>query len=38
MELVHETVIEWGKILEALGAGFFKTFEEEDLHARVYLF
>jgi hypothetical protein len=38
MKLVHEAVIEWGKILEALGAGFFETFEEEDLCPRVYLF
>ena len=38
MKLVHEAVIERGKIFEALGAGFFETFEEEDLCARVYLF
>ena len=37
MKLVHEAVIERGKIFEALGAGFFETFEEEDLCARVYL-
>lgn len=38
MKLVHEAVIEWGKIFEALGAGFFEPFEEEDLCARVDLF
>ncbi len=38
MKLVHETVIERGEIFEALGAGFFETFEKEDLCARVYLF
>jgi len=38
MKLVHETVIERGEIFKALGAGFFKTLEEEDLCARVYLF
>ena len=38
MKLAHETVIEGGEIFKALGAGFFKTFEEEDLCARVYLF
>ena len=38
MKLVHEAVIERGEIFEALGAGFFETFEEEDLCARVYLF
>jgi len=37
MELVHETVIERGEIFKALGASFFKTLEEEDLCARVYL-
>ena len=38
MKLVHEAVIERGKIFEAFGAGFFETFEEEDLCAGVYLF
>lgn len=38
MKLVHEAVIERGEIFKALGAGFFETFEEEDLCARVYLF
>ena len=38
MKLVHEAVIERGEIFEALGAGFFETFEEEDLCARVDLF
>jgi hypothetical protein len=38
VELVHKAVIEGGEIFEALGAGFFKTFEEEDLCTRVYLF
>ena len=38
MKLVHEAVIERGEIFEALGAGFFKTFEEEDLCAWVDLF
>jgi len=38
MKLVHEAVIERGEIFEALGTGFFETFEEEDLCARVDLF
>ena len=38
MKLVHEAVIERSEIFEALGAGFFETFEKEDLCARVYLF
>jgi hypothetical protein len=38
MKLVHKAVIEGGEIFEALGAGFFETFKEEDLRARVYLF
>ena len=38
MKLVHEAVIERGEILEALGASFFETFEEEYLCARIYLF
>ena len=38
MKLVHEAVIERGKIFEAFGAGFFETFEEEDLCTRIYLF
>lgn len=38
VKLVHEAVIEGGEIFEALGAGFFEAFEEEDLCAGVYLF
>ncbi len=38
MKLVHESVIERGEIFKALGASFFKTFEEENLRARVDLF
>ena len=38
MKLVHEPIIEGGEIFETLGAGFFETFEEENLCARVYLF
>ena len=38
MKLVHEAIIKWGEIFEALRASFFETFEEEDLCARVYLF
>ena len=38
MKLVHKAVIEWGEIFEALGAGFFESFEKEDLCARVDLF
>ena len=38
MKLVHEAVIERGKVFEAFGAGFFETFEEEDLCTRIYLF
>ena len=38
MKLVHEAVIEGCEIFKALGAGFFETFEEEDLCARIYLF
>ena len=38
MKLVHEPIIEGGEIFEAVGAGFFETFEEENLCARVYLF
>jgi len=38
VKLVHKAVIEWGEIFEALGAGFFESFEEEDLCARVDLF
>ena len=38
MKLVHKAVIERGEIFETLGAGFFETFKEEDLCARVYLF
>jgi hypothetical protein len=38
MKLVHEPVIERGKIFEALGAGFLETFKEENLCTRIYLF
>ncbi len=38
MKLVHKAVIEWGEIFKALGAGFFESFEEKDLCARVDLF
>jgi len=38
MKLVHEAVIKRGEIFEAIGAGFFETFEEKDLCPRVYLF
>lgn len=38
MKLVHEAVIERGKIFEAFWACFFEPFEEEDLCARVDLF
>jgi len=38
MKLIHEAVIERGEIFKALGAGFFKTFEEKDLRAGVNLF
>ena len=38
MKFIHKAVIERGKIFEALGAGFFKTFEKEDLRWRIYLF
>jgi hypothetical protein len=38
MKLVHESVIERGKIFEALRASFFEAFKEEDLYARVDLF
>ena len=38
MKLVHEAVIERGKIFETLGARFFQAFKEEDLCARVDLF
>jgi len=38
MKLVHEAVIKRGEIFEALRAGFFETFEKEDLCTRVYLF
>jgi hypothetical protein len=37
MKLVHETIVEWGKVFEALRAGFFETFEEKHLGARVEL-
>ena len=38
MKLVHKAVIKRGEIFEALRTGFFETFEEEDLCARIYLF
>ena len=38
MKLVHESVIQRGEVFETLGAGFFETFEEEDLCASVDLF
>ena len=38
MKLVHESIIERGEIFKALGAGFFETFKEENLCARVNLF
>ena len=38
MKLVHESVVERGEIFEALRAGFFETFEKEDLYARIDLF
>lgn len=37
MKLVHEAVIERGKIFEAFGAGLFETLEEEHLRARIEL-
>ncbi len=37
MKLVHETIIKRGKVFEALRAGFFETFEEKYLGARVEL-
>lgn len=38
VKLVHEAVIERGKILQALRAGLFEPLEEENLCARVQLF
>lgn len=38
MELVHETIIEGGKIFEAIRAGFFQALEEKHLSARIKLF
>ena len=38
MKLVHESVVELGKIFETLGASFFETFEEKNLCTRVDLF
>lgn len=38
VKLVHEAVIERGKIFQALRAGLFEALEEEDLCARVQLF
>jgi len=37
MKLVHEAVIQRGKIFEAFGTGLFETLEEEDLRARIEL-
>ena len=37
MKLVHEAIIERGKIFEALGAGLFETLEEEHLRAGIEL-
>lgn len=37
MKLVHEAVIERGKIFEAFGTGFFETLEEEYLRPRIEL-
>ena len=38
MKFVHESVIERGKIFEALGTGLFEAFEKENLRPRVDLF
>ena len=38
MKLVHESVIERGKIFEAFWAGLLEPFEKEHLCARIYLF
>jgi len=38
MKLVHETIIERGKIFEAFWAGFFETFEEKHLGTGIELF
>lgn len=38
IELVHETVIERGKVLEALGTGFLQALEKKYLRPRVELF
>lgn len=38
MKLVHESIIQRSEIFQAFGAGFFETFEEEDLGTRIYLF
>jgi hypothetical protein len=38
MELVHEAVIEGGKVFEAIRTGFFESLEKEDLCSRVELF
>ena len=38
MKLIHETIIEGGKVFEALRAGLFETFEEKHLGTRVELF
>src|SRR5574340_97272 len=38
MKLVHESIVERCKILEAVRTIFFEAFEEEDLGARIQLF
>ena len=38
MELVHESIIERGEVLKAIGTGFFEAFEEKHLCARIKLF
>jgi len=38
MKLVHETVIERGKIFETVRAGFLEPFKEKNLCSWVYLF
>lgn len=38
MELVHKSIVEGSKVLEAFRAGLLEAFEEEDLMARIKLF
>ena len=38
MKLVHEAVIERGKIFETFRAGFLESFKEKNLCSGVYLF